>query len=369
MRKKYEGYLFLAILVLLSVVFFYLSAMSWGTLSQSKERILCSLSEPVSENQAALLMKQYLEQLEDNIQADREEESLKFCIWGQKEQVVLRNENLSRSTQADVILFCGSLELLYEDCRRPAWEDEQGCLLDEEAAWALFGSTSVEGKEITFEEERYTVRRVISGKDGIAVVPVGRSKAQNVAPENGVKAEREDTEQILNRVTIKRIESQLVSEQQAAWTNQFGLSVDLLDLEFLRGISGFCVLLVPAVFCGVFLYKLWKLYQKMDLWRWKGMLLVVILLSVVLFLLQFQKWVLIPDDYIPARWSDFAFWSQLGKQKRESIKMLLQIHKSVIDDEWMIPFLSGVLYSFLSQGFAIFSTVAFCHLKKRDGRS
>lgn len=99
------------------------------------------------------------------------------------------------------------------------------------------------------------------------------------------------------------------------------------------------------------------------------MLLVVILLTVVLFLLQFQKWVLIPDDYIPGRWSDFAFWSQLGKQKRESIKMLLQIRKSVIDDEWMIPFLSGVLYSFLSQGFAIFSTVAFCHLKKRDGRS
>lgn len=99
------------------------------------------------------------------------------------------------------------------------------------------------------------------------------------------------------------------------------------------------------------------------------MLLVVMLLSVVLFLLQFQKWVLIPDDYIPARWSDFTFWSQLGEQKRESIKMLLQIQKSVIDNEWMIPFLSGILYSFFSQGFAIFSTVAFCHLKKMDGRS
>ncbi len=343
MKKKYERYLFPAILAVLSVTFFYLSAMSWGNLSRSKERIMCSLDEPVSENQAALLMEQYMERLEENIQADSKKQTLEFCIWGQKDQVILTNENLSRSILADVIVFCGSLELLFEDCRTPGWEDRQGCLLDEEAAWALFGSASAEGKEIVLEEECYNVRRVISGRNGIVVVPARSSKIQDTSPEKAENGQKEEMEEkILQRVTIKRTKNQPVSDQQAAWMSQFRLSVDLLDLEFLRGVCGFCVLLTPAAVCGVFLQGLWRMYRKQDQRRWKTALLSVMLLSAALILLQFQRWVWIPDDYIPARWSDFAFWSQLMKQKQEGVRLLFSIPKTVLDYVWIGSFLESV---------------------------
>ena len=339
MKKKYASCLLFAVL---SVTFFYLSAMFWGELSRSKERLMCTLSEPVSENQASLLMEQYLEQLQEDLQADGKKQPLEFCIWGQKEEVSLTNENLSRSVPADVIIFCGSLELLFEACRTPSWDDQQGCLLDEEAAWMLFGSVAAEGKEIILEEQRYTVRKVISGKNGIAVIPARSSKIQNGMPKKAENGQEEGIEEkILHRVTIKRTKNQSVSGQQAAWISQFGLPCDLLDLEFLRGICGFCVLLMPVAASSMFLYQLWKMYRKQELWRPKMVLLGILLLFAALILLQFQKWLQIPDDYIPARWSEFEFWSQLLKQKEQAVRLLFSIPKTVLDYAWIGSFLKG----------------------------
>ncbi|MEY8391240.1 hypothetical protein D3Z36_04700 [Lachnospiraceae bacterium] len=356
--KKYGRYLLPAGMAGLGCLLFYISAAFWGNLGWSKEYILSCISEPLSENQAAVIMEQHVEQLEKEISGNnkqRQEEIPDFCIWGQKEQVLLTNENLARGIQADVILFCGNPNLVFENCRTPARDDRQGCLIDEEAAWKLFGSIKVAGKTITYEENQYVIRKVIPGMNGLAAFPAASSSASGT--DISAKEDEPQTVQpeakVLNRVTIKKPEGQSVNELQTGWISRYGMDIQVLDLELLRGLSGLCVLLVPITVSVFFLRYLYNQYRNQKRWKGKAVMLCLIFSLVVLTLVLFGKWVEIPDSYIPAKWSDFNFWAQLIKQKRESLQLLFTIPKSVPDYGWSKSFAAGAGFGITAEAIAV----------------
>lgn len=367
--KKYGSCLLVAGMAVAGCLLFYLSAVFWGNLGWTREDIMFCISEPISENQAVLVMEQHLDRLEKDIQNSEEQKEIpEFCIWGQKEQALVTNENLSRSISAEVILFSGSPELLFEDCRVPQREDRQGCLVDQEAAWKLFGSIQVTGKEITYEENHYIIRKVIPGTNGIAAFPAASSqtntgKTMPAQAAQGLNALQSE-EKALDRVTIKKPENQSVNELQTGWSGWYGVDIQRLDMELLRGLEGFCVLLVPVTVCVFFLIYLCSQFRNQEGWKGKTVMICLILAFILLALFLSGKWINIPDDYIPAKWSDFAFWSQLVKQKQEAVKLLLKIPKSVLDYGWIKYFLTGAGFGLAAEVLTILTVVVQYHRVK-----
>ncbi len=172
MRKF--SYAAIAAFAMLGILFAYLSAAAWGSMVWAKDKAMFYLETPISAETALGIWEQGQELAEQYRQGLENEAPLPFCIWGQTGHVLVSGGNLSMQTQVSAILFCGKPELLFEDCRVPVPEDVGGCLLDEQAAWELFGGTEVVGKEVSCGNHIFTIRDVIPGKEGLVAFQVSR---------------------------------------------------------------------------------------------------------------------------------------------------------------------------------------------------
>lgn len=345
--KKYGKYIIIASIMGIGTFLFYLSAVAWGSFIWTKNTVMFYLQQPISNKEAVSVIEQVQEAEEKNEEESKVDTMPEFCIWGQKEQVILENKNLSRIAQADAILLCGNPELVFEDCRVPDKEDKQGCLIDEEIAWELFGSNQIVGKEIFIEKNSYIVRKVIPGKSKIIAFQVNSTDSEKVKQ----MVEEPLMEPILNRITIYKPKNRSINDLYLAWTNQYNFTIDILDTELLRGISGFCVLLIPMTICIFFGVYLFYQYEKEEIILGKIIMIGIVLLLVVLILVLLKNWVKIPDDYFPIKWSNFSFWTELWKEKQKAIQLLLQMPKSKLDYGWIINFFQSIGFSLVAEIF------------------
>lgn len=340
--KKYLKYLVAVGMLALGAIFFYLSAASWGSMILEKDQVRFYLEQPISGSEAMAIARHSEEQ--EELKEEESERITDFCIWGQSERTVLTNQNLSREILADVILMCGNPELLFEDCRVPGRDDLLGCLIDEQTAWQLFGSIDVEGKEITYNRRDYAIRKIIPGTAGIAAFQVSRQSETRKKTENDNSLEPlQSAESQLDRLTVRTPKDGTIQALQEAWVNQYGYNVKLLDMELLRGLAGGCVLLFPLTVCiffGVYLYHQYKKQEKL-VGKIAIVGLILVLTAMVWFFLK--RWVRIPDDYIPTKWSQFSFWTVLWEQKLEQGKLLLKMPKSVLDYGWISYFCKTIV--------------------------
>lgn len=367
--KKYLKYLVIAGLVGLGAIFFYLSAASWGRMIFEKDQIKFYLQQPISGNEAVEAVEHSREQEES--QGEDNERITDFCIWGQQEQSILTNENLSRNILANVILMCGNPELLFEDCRVPGRDDLLGCLIDEESAWQLFGSSDVVGKEITYDGKKYIIRKVIPGAEKTAAFQVSRQQEvrQGAEKENSLGA-LPSTKCQLDRITVRINKGWTIHALQEALTYQYGFNVELLDMELLRGLAGSCVLLFPITVCILFWVYLYHQYKKQEKFIGKTVIAGLVLILMVMVWFFLKDWVQIPDDYIPTKWSQFSFWTALWEQKLEQGRLLLKMPKSVLDYDWIHDFSKTIICGLFGELLLIAGGI-FLHLilkqeKKRD---
>ena len=374
--KTYVKYVLIAVVAGWGIFLFYLSAAAWGNLIATKEKVMFYLEQPISVREADGIEKQIREEKENNGQQETEDGTMtEFCIWGQKDAVMLTNENLFRNAQANAVFLCGNPEVLFEDCRLPARNDSQGCLIDEETAWELFGSTQVVGKEISYDGKTDGIRSEIAGDDKIFAIQVSNETTSgmggNNAPLSGSSGDSQPEGQIagnsgtagslqdqamdnnvLNRLTVRKPADKSVRDLYLAWSSRFGVDITVLDVEFLRGVGGFCVLLFPIT-SGICLlcYLFYECRQQKKLVL-KVVPAALILIIVLCLFTLFQSHVQIPDDYIPSRWSDFSFWAQLWEQKWQAVRMLVQMPKTDLDSGWIEAFVRTL-------GFGIFAVTAF----------
>ncbi len=350
--KTYVKYVIAAAVAGVGIFLFYLSAVSWGQLLLEKDKVMLFTEQPLSVEDAEEAVKKSQEEK----QADSgRQEMLQFCIWGQEDAVTLTNKNLCRDVQANAVLLCGNPEVLFEDCRLPAKNDSQGCLIDEAAAWELFGSVQVVGKEIFYDGKSYVIRNVIAGKDMIFAFQV-----KNAA---GSAQEQSGQSHSLNRITMQKPADKSVSDIYQIWGSYYGIDVSVLDVELLRGIGGFCVLLLPITSCICLLcYLVYECRQQKKLIL-KVVPAALILITVLCLFALFQSHVRIPDDYIPSRWSNFTFWEQLWKQKWEAVRMLVHMPKTYLDSGWIEAFGRTLAFGILAE-MALFLWFSLCLLTR-----
>lgn len=351
-------YIALAAFAMLGILFAYLSAAAWGSMVWAKDKAMFYLENPISVESALELLEQNQKITEQYRQGLGNEVPLPFCIWGQKDHVLVSNENLSKHMQVSAILFCGSPELIFEDCRVPVQEDAGGCLLDEKAAWELFGDTEVIGKEVTCESNTFIIRNVISGKEGILAFQasnalLGDGKTQGGEPARQAPEGGQSMDKVMQRITVQKPEGYSLHELESLWLGQYGIFADLLDTELLRGIGGFSMLLFPfslCIFLWVYLYHQYK-NQENPLGKAAAAGLSLALAIALLFFLK--GFISIPDSYIPTRWSDFSFWAELWKGKTEAVKLLLRVPKASLDDGWLGLFYKTAGYGALAEIFLV----------------
>ncbi len=367
--KKYLKYLAAAGMLGLAGIFFYLSAASWGSMILEKNQIKFYLEQPISGSEAVKIVES--SQKREESKEDDNEQITDFCIWGQREGAILSNDNLSRDILANVIMMCGNPELLFEDCRVPGREDLEGCLIDQESAWQLFGSSNVVGKEITYNGKNYTIRKVIPGTEKIAAFQISRqAKSKNEGEQADRFAPLETDECQLDRLTVNSPRDWTIQALQEAWSNQYGFFVELLDMELLRGLAGGCVLLFPITVCLMFLCYLCHQYRNQEKMTGKITIAGLILILVGMAWFFLKNWVQIPDDYIPTKWSQFYFWTALWEQKLEQGRLLLKMPKSVLDYGWIRHFsktiICGLFGELLLIAGGIFQHLILKHKQKRD---
>ena len=350
----------------IGIYLFCRSAAFWGELLYSKNKIQFCLEQSIDSREAAELLKRD-EEFTKESGYEKPEAISGVCIWGEKKQAVLENKNLSRKTEADVILFCGDIELLIEGCRVPATDDIRGCLVDEQTAWELFGDSQVTGMEVTCEGIPYMIRKVIPGEKKIAVFPAGSMEGGTSGIQDGLNLGEgagegnQENHSCLSRITVLKPAAVSMNDLKSSLYSRYGVAATLLDLQLLRGISGFFVLLVPVMVCVFVLRNFYQSYQKQQEWIWKAVMAAAALVLLILALLFIRQWVQIPYDYIPEKWSDFTFWTELWKEKADSMEYLMKIQKSILDLEWMNSFFMSIIWDVLAGTFFVAGIILLKH--------
>jgi len=235
-----------------------------------------------------------------------EEAPAAFCFWGETRNQRVSCRETGASAQVTAVFLSGNPELV--GAGSLAWQD--GCLLDEETARALFGTAQCGGQLLWYGERACPVLGTLSALEPTVVM-----------------AARE--EEALDRCVLSA-----PAEKGKALGEQFlmrwGLQGTVLEFFPLLALTKDLLLLFPGVLVLFFGGILSKACRKLPLFRektqpeWTIPAAKVFSLGVfVLTLWLLFRNLTIPPDLIPSRWSDFSFWGNWWNSQKENFRRLL----------------------------------------------
>lgn len=240
-------------------------------------------------------------------QAKEEQEDVPvMTLWKQTEGVEISGGDLERQAKIKVVDIWGDVEQVYPQRlslgNTLIREDATGCMLSETAAYELFGGTDILGKEISCQGNIYRVRGILdleeavflreNEKAGFTFIEV---KAQ---PGSGIEGIR----QMLLTAGARLEEGAVV------------------ETDTLRGL----LRLLRLIPLGLLMWQVYRKGRECCKDR-EGMVWLMRIGMVVLFLAAFWHSWCFSEDFIPAKWSDFEFFSELLAEQRENYRRYLKL--------------------------------------------
>lgn len=264
----------------------------------------------------------------------KQDNPLLFTIWGEKENARLLNKKYQRSSSATAVLVCNNPQLLFNGTAALAPDDKTGCLIDEKTADELFGSTDVVGKQLEYMDRKLTVRGILKGVDDERQLVV-------------MQADGED--QNLDSITIRIPEGSETETTVNEFLMRHALEGKIMDLDLLKGITRILILLLPVFFAfGIMInllrYAREEKGQGVSYYIWWGAVVVILIITI----LGISRFITIPKEMIPTKWSDFDFWTNLWKKKEEAFLFLIQTAKHQPQIDMILAFFHSVFFSMLS---------------------
>ena len=266
------------------------------------------------------------------IQIQEEEASLEkpthFTLWGEMKNQKAENRELSRNTNVDALMVKGDSDLVYEGGWNLTSDDLEGCVIDQKAAYALFGDTNVTGQVITWNKRELIIRGVLEGDSGLLIVQGDEIK-----------------DEIFNFIALDLGDSLNTTGAVKNWMSQHGIDGERIDLLTFYRWGNAMILLLPLLMAlSIFI----PMVKKVTEMRRTPVKFVLYLSGLLLFIGIFLKVsgykFHFPEDMIPTRWSDFSFWSELWEQKSVEIGTLLKSEKSHVEMKMITPFLQTGRY-------------------------
>ena len=96
--------------------------------------------------------------------------------WGETADQTVTDPDLGKSVQTNVVWLYGSSEWILPSSAVLPEDDGKGCLIGENTAWKLFGSTNVTGLQICVDDQTRTIRGVVQQPEKRCVSTGDRQK-------------------------------------------------------------------------------------------------------------------------------------------------------------------------------------------------
>lgn len=240
---------------------------------------------------------------------------LEITLWSSPEKEIVEAVSLGKKKEMQVIFAEGDIKKIMPMKLVFGMyllsEDEKGCMIEETAAYNLFGNKNVLGKVLEYQDQKYVIRGVIKTKQNVCIF---RSIGKNIKYENMELTYDKD---ILNQEKLTKDETavsmQLLSQFEIKPELYFDSSFLAELLKLLFRLSAALVMIYQCLRRG---YQEKKNSKKGR--RKEGFYF----LAAFLFLPLIFYGAELPDRLIPTRWSDFQFWQTLFEYYREYMEII-----------------------------------------------
>lgn len=289
----------------LALIFYGWSVLAFGSMMEEPSVSVFLSGDYPEKNRAEEILKT-LEQTEA-------ETSACFCWDGGMTTLTEPDYGRSAEVMAAGILGDGSL---YDKRIHGFWEkDKEGCVIDGETAWKLFGTREAEGRWLIYGGKNYQVRQVLPWKQRMILI----------------RPEKETD--MYTRVFLKN-ESLQDSKTAEQFLMAYGLNGTVVDSDFLISAARILLLIFPVIVSAILFMKANRerkqcREEKIGCWLWTGAC--ILMMAAVAALIW--KNIEIPQGWIPSRWSDFKFWSGKYRELEEQVRLFLMLPKTVLQAE------------------------------------
>lgn len=236
-------------------------------------------------------------------QEAQEAAPLRFCFQGQGEDIAVSSPLTGVSRTVTPTYLAGNPELM--NAAPLLWQE--GCLIDEGTAQALFGTPHCGFQLLKVGNRTLPVLGTVPGS-----LPRILLLAQ---PQDGP---------VLNRLVLSLPQSQGAGQGEA-FLLRHDLTGTLLAYDLPQSLMKNLLLLFPALLSAAFWRPLRKGYRTLTLSGvLHGQQRTLLLRTALSFLLTlgtlwyFGRRLTIPAHMLPTRWSDFSFWGRWWKVQKEN---------------------------------------------------
>ncbi len=239
---------------------------------------------------------------------EKADTSRDFALYAQMDDARLQDPATHRAISVDMLLYKGDLQLLLPQSPALQEDDRDGCILDERLAYELFGSVNVLGNSVECGGKEYAVRAVIQSETPLFAAQAGDEDELTMA---AMKGEGDE-----GAFAIRHAKYGL---SERGW--QFRLLCNLGSIA--EGLPGLLILLLLFLHVERLKRRSRRFPMRQMLW-----MVVSFALTAALALCLFA---LIPQDYIPSRWSDFGHFRTLWQGIREQLAAFFMEKKTAAD--------------------------------------
>lgn len=251
-------------------------------------------------------------------------ESVGFCFWGESNSQVVSCKETGVTTEVNTVLIFGNPALL--DAGGLSWQE--GCYLDEDSAYDLFGTTDCLNQTIIFHDRRYRV---------LGTIPALQPTMLAVA--------KETDGALLNRCVLS-IPAGQGKQAASQFLIRWGLQGQWMDFYTLWVAVYNSLLILPGILLLRVFY--WGIRQVRDGQFSKRIRYSVLSLASAGILILLFNHIIIPDDMIPSRWSDFSFWGDYWDAQLDNLQRILQTPLGERHLQMMVNMVKSILSSMVA---------------------
>ena len=255
------------------------------------------------------------------------EKELAVVGWAEESLQSATNLDLGKSaSELNVLAIKGSSNLLVKGSNLFA-DDLEGCLIDNDTSYKLFGSSNCIGREIVYNDRTLVVRGILKGSKSNMIIQI---------PDDSMKA--------LDGLTIDGTDFTLNKIED--FKMRFGISELAINGNVYYMLAKFISMIFPIIALVLILIKvISSLFKSRNKPVLVGIYIIMALTFVFIFFKVTNIKISIPLDMIPNKWSDFDFCCKMGKEYKEKIEYVLYMKKYGVDIYNIENLLKSALYS------------------------
>ena len=246
----------------------------------------------------------------------RQETPLCVCFWKQGNPVSVSCRETGKQHTCREVILCGNAELL----RAGPLNFQNGCMIDPNTSRLLFGTEICGGQRIHIGENDYPA---------LGTVKTLESTIIHTAHDGDS----------LDRIIL--IGSPMEAQQ---FLIRWKLHGEQLGFYPIWALAADCGILFPLVLLITFCVYLGSKKRKISCTLQKTGIIVILFAG--LFLLG--KCLVIPEEMIPAKWSDFSFWSRVWVSQRNNFLTIAFTSLGNTQLQMMFGMVKSIIYYLLS---------------------